>query len=277
MSDSLIDALFANTVVASLVGMTFDGLVGNVIVPRVSGKAGVTWIDPETGTTTESDPTFDGVKLEPHYAVGKSVITYSMQKQSSIALDAFLETHLSQCLGEAVDAAFINGTGTGGQPLGILGTSGLGAVTGGAGGAALTYAQVVKLWAALRKANVNTNKLAWLTNPQVAAQLMTTPLIPATASAMVWQNGPDGAGKIMGYNAYASTNVPSNLGTGTNLSAFVVGDFSQSMIGLWSGLELRLDPYTGADSGNLIVRAFFPCDFHVGRPAALAAFTDVLA
>ena len=274
MSDSLIDALFANTVVGNLAGLTFDGLVGNVTVPRVAGKSGVTWINPETGTTTESDPTFDAVTLKPCYAVGKSVITYSMQKQSSIALDAFLEKHLAQCLGEALDYAFVNGKTANGQPVGIL-NAGIGSVS--AGGAALTYAKVLELIKKVKKNNVDGANVSFLTNPDVEAQLSATPTIAGVLSQMVWQDGADGIGRIKGRPAYVSTNVPSNLGASTNQSALICGDFSQTILGLWSGMELRLDPYTSADNGSLIVRAFYPVDFNVGRPGAFAAVTDILA
>jgi HK97 family phage major capsid protein len=53
---------------------------------------------------------------------------------------------------------------------------------------------------------------------------------------------------------------------GTNDCLF--GDFSQMILGLWSGLDLKVDDITGATAGTVRVIALQDLDFAVKQPGA---------
>ena len=82
-----------------------------------------------------------------------------------------------------------------------------------------------------------------------------------------------------GYNVATSTLVPSNLskGTSSTLSAMIFGDFSKMAIASWGGMELTVDPYSGATAGltNVVLNAYLDCNLL--QPTAFAVCKDIVA
>jgi hypothetical protein len=80
-------------------------------------------------------------------------------------------------------------------------------------------------------------------------------------TGMVYENG-----MVDGTRAYDT----SNMGTGANDKAFIVGDWSNLAIGNWGGIDIVVDPYTVAVAGQvrIVVNAFF--DAKVLRANAFA-------
>jgi len=199
--------------------------------------------------------------------------------QSSIDVEAFVRADLAAIIGLAIQQAAINGTGTLGNPLGILATAGIGAVAGGANGAAPTYANMVDLESAITAANADVGSLAFLTNGKVRGALRKAEEF-AGSGRPVWTSGSErGLGEVIGYTAAVTNAVPSNLtkGAASNCSAVIFGDFAQMLIGLWGGLDIMLDPYTGAASGTKRVVALQDVNVAVRHVEAFAAMIDALA
>jgi hypothetical protein len=76
-----------------------------------------------------------------------------------------------------------------------------------------------------------------------------------------------------------STLVPSTLskGTSSTLSALIFGDFSKLAMASWGGMELTVDPYSGATAGltNLVLNAYM--DVNLLQPKAFAVCKDIVA
>ena len=53
------------------------------------------------------------------------------------------------------------------------------------------------------------------------------------------------------------------------------GDFSQLITGLWGGLDIMIDPYTNADSGGIVIRAFQSVDVGVRYAQSFSATTNI--
>jgi HK97 family phage major capsid protein len=72
--------------------------------------------------------------------------------------------------------------------------------------------------------------------------------------------------------------VPSNLtkGSGTNLSAILFGNFSDLMIGMWGGLDLQVDPYTGGAAGTVRVRVLQDVDVAVRYVESFSKMVDAI-
>lgn len=86
--------------------------------------------------------------------------------------------------------------------------------------------------------------------------------------------------EINGYPALVSNQVRSTLtkgGTGgnTGLSEVFFGDFSQLLIGLWSGLDVLVDPYTGGNSGAVRIVTLQDVGFAVRHPEAFVYANDL--
>lgn len=277
LGSSFID-LLRNAMVLDQLGATFlRDLNGNVAIPSQTGGASGFWVA-ESGSPSESQATAGQVLMTPK--TGGSYTDYSRRLllQSSIDVEMFVRADLAAVLGQMMQLAAINGSGTGNEPTGLLNISGIGSVAGGTNGLAPTYDHMVDLESAVSNANANDGALAFLTNTKVRGRLRKTQEFTGTNGVPVWRsNGL--AGEVLGYKAFTTNSVPSNLTKGTSsgvCSAIIYGNWEDFLVGFWSGVDLMLDPYTGATSGTRRVVALQDVDFNVRRAASFAAMKDAL-
>lgn len=267
-----IDRLRAALVIRRLGARVISNLTGNLDVPRLTTSATSGWVA-ENAALTSSDEAFDKVSLTPKHAGCITELSRNMLQQDSADVELLVRNDFAQVLAQTLDLAAIAGTGTSNQPLGILNTSGIGSVAMGANGAALTYDAVVDLMGAIQDANAEAGAVAFLTNPKVrraAVKLKDSQQRPL-GEAVVFQNAP---------RAF-TTNVPSNgtKGSGTGLSALLYANWSDLLIGMWSELDILVNPYesTAYSKGNVQVRAMMTVDIKVRHPESFAAITDIVA
>jgi hypothetical protein len=86
-------------------------------------------------------------------------------------------------------------------------------------------------------------------------------------------------GDVLGYDAAVSNAVPNTLTKGSAsgvCSAIAFGNWADMLIGMWGGLDIMLDPYTGAVSGTKRVVALQDVDVALRRVASFAAMKDAL-
>lgn len=122
------------------------GLHGNISIPRRTGSSTTAWVA-ENAAITASDPTFDAVTLSPKHAGAIHEWSRNMIQQASPDVEQLAHNDLALILAEALDLAAINGSGASNQPLGILGTAGIGSVAIGTNGGPITWDKVVDLMA----------------------------------------------------------------------------------------------------------------------------------
>jgi HK97 family phage major capsid protein len=72
--------------------------------------------------------------------------------------------------------------------------------------------------------------------------------------------------------------VPSDLskGTGSNLSALLFGDFSQLMLGFYSGVDVIVDPYTGSNAGTTRLAFFQDFDCALRHDDSFSVIKDIV-
>lgn len=273
LASSFIDLLVAQAKVLSMGTTLLTDLVGNIAIPRATAGATGYWVA-ENGSPTESQQAFDQVALTPK-TVG-AYVDYSRRLllQSSIAVEAFIRMDIARTIALMIDLAAINGSGSSNQPRGILNTSGIGSVAGGTNGAAPTWDNVVDLESAVANANAPANSLAYLTNTKVRGKLKRTQKFASTNGVEIWQGG-----ELNGVRAEVSNQVPSNLTKGTSsgvCSALIYGNWVDLLIAMWGGLDMMLDPYTGATAGTKRVVALQDVDVNVRYPVSFSAMQDAL-
>jgi len=120
------------------------------------------------------------------------------------------------------------------------------------------------------------NSSAFLTNPKVIAALRT---VSKQASGVEGNFIMDPNGTILGTEVASSTLVPSDLtkGTGTALSAMIYGDFSQIMLGFWSGVDVVVDQSSLSTSGGTRLAFFQDLDVALRYPESFAVIKDIIA
>ncbi|WP_310474089.1 phage major capsid protein [Sandarakinorhabdus sp.] len=277
-----------NTVQTSVLGMSFieilrnrmsvleagatmlTGLVGAVAIPRQTGAATTFWVA-ENGAPTESQQAFDQVALTPK-TIGSFVdVSRRLLLQSSIDVEAFVRMDIAKQIALGIDLGALNGSGASNQPRGVLQTAGIGSVAIGTNGGPLTWDAVVDLETTVGNANADVPTSAYITNAALRGRMKKTAELGNTTAVPIWRNN-----EVNGYRAIASNQVPRNLtkGSGTNLSALLFGNFADLLIGMWGGLDILIDPYTGGTAGTLRTIALQDVDVAVRRVASFAACVD---
>lgn len=273
LTGSFIDML-RNAIVINRMGATMlTGLVGNIAIPRQTGGATAYWLA-ESGSATESQPAFDQVAMSPKTVSAFSDISRKLMQQSSLDVEAFVSNELALTLAHAIQTAAIKGGGSN-EPTGILATSGIGSVVGGTNGLAPTWAHIVELETDVSVANADIGTLGYLTNNKVRGKLKTTSKVSGQ-NGFIWEAGD---APLNGYATGTTNAVPSNLDKGTSTgvcSAIIFGNWADLIMGMWGGLDLLVDPYTGSTSGTVRVVAHQDVDVAVRHAESFSAMLDAL-
>jgi len=275
LAQSFIDLLRNRMMVQRAGATVLGGLVGDIAIPKQTGGATAYWVA-ESGSPTESQQSVGQVPMAPKTVGAFTDISRKLLKQSSIDVEAFVRRDLATVLALAIDFAALHGTGTSNQPTGIANTSGIGSVVGGTNGAAPTWEHIVKLETEVAIDNADIGALAYMTNAKVRGKLKTTPRTPTYGDIMVWERNDT---PLNGYPAYVTNQVRSNLDKGTSTgvcSAIFFGNWNDLLIGMWGGLDILVDPYTGSTSGTLRIVALQDVDIAVRNPESFAAMLDAL-
>lgn len=260
-----------------------SGLQGNVLIPAITAGKSVTWVTPENTAVSAADPTFAQISLAPKDMGTVVDISRRLLLQSNPAVDALLRDDIAMAIANGLDAAAINGSGSSGQPLGLLGQS-IGVQAGGTNGAALTWANLTYLPQKIAAANRLIGPLSWVGSAAAfyhAARTVKVANYPTFLAQyeenLNAQNGV-GTGSMMGYQFHTSQNVPENLtkGSGTNLSAVILGHWSDLLIGEWGVLDMLVDPYTFSNTGAIRIRAFMTVDIGVRYAGSFATIKDIV-
>jgi len=275
LASSFIELLVNQMVVMSLGTTMLRDLNGNVAIPRQTGGATAYWLA-ESGAPTESQQAFDQVTLTPKTVGAFTDYSRQLLLQSSMDVEGFVRMDLARTLALAIDLAAINGSGSSNQPRGIINTVGIGSVAGGTNGLAPTWAHIVALETAVANPNAAVGALSYLTNTKVRGKLKTTEMFSGSNGIPVWQQG---AQPLNGYGAAVSNQVPSNLTKGTSsgvCSAILFGNFADLLIGMWGGLDILVDPYTGGTAGTVRIVGLQSVDVAVRHPESFSAMLDAL-
>jgi len=253
---SLIDLLRNNTLVNTLGVQTMSGLVGNVTIPKQTGASSLFWIADDEATTT-SDLTFGQLSMTPHTASAATPMSRQLLLQSDPSIDGIVQGDLARTIAIGVDLAVLNGSGTNGEPRGLLNTSGVGTQTT----STVTWAQMVGFESTVATANALLGSVSFLTTPAVRGSLKTVK--KDAGSGIFLMEGTE----VNGYRLDATTQMPANN--------ILFGDWSTVVIGEWGVLELRtVDQGTNYRKGEVEILAFKSMDVAVRQPTAFVKSTD---
>lgn len=266
---SYIEAL-RNAMLGARLGVRYiPGMQGNARIVK-GGGVSASWLAEEAAATKVKD-SFSPVDMTPHRLQILGGYTYDLLKQAALPVEQILWDELIRAHAQALDAAIFNGTGADGQPLGILATTGIGDVEGGANGAALSWANIVALESAVGAANGLFGRLAYVTNSKVAGHMKRTPQVSGYPRYLMED------GRTNGFAVEVTNAIPSDLtkGNGTALSAMIFGNFEEVLVPQWGGLDMIVDPFSSKAKGVVEVTAIAYHDVCVRRPACFAAIKDI--
>jgi HK97 family phage major capsid protein len=253
--DLFIDALRPRSVLLQLGAQSVNGLVGNVTLPRRQTTGTAYWLATsgspvQSGAITESEGTFDGSPLTvaPCQVGAQGIVSRLLLQNTQTALsDRIIAQDVTSVLGTAIDAAGIQGSGSGGTPTGIVNLSGVFSTFG------TTFANLTAITAvqnvAAANAIISRRALGWATTPAMAGLLMGRMKVATNSYSPIWEGSLD-TGIINGHPALSSTNVPA--------ATAVFGDWSQMLVLGWgpdAPIEVAANPFAAFSSGSVVIRA----------------------
>ena len=256
LAGSYIDVLRNNMTALQAGVQMLPGLVGNVDIPRQTSGASATWISAEDGDATESEPQFDTVSLSPKDLAAFTEVTRRLTQQSTPAIEALVRNDLFTSIALGLDSAVYYGGGASGVPQGIDGATGVDDPTF-VGATAPTYAEMVTQMKDVMSANA-ANNLTYIGSPDFWESMITTPKQGSGVEGNFISNGDS----ILGRSLLTSSQLDAN--------DFVLGDFSQILMGEWGGIELNVDPYTHSLKGKTRYVIFKTCDLAIRHPQAFS-------
>jgi HK97 family phage major capsid protein len=265
-----IEALRPRTRVLQLGATFMPGLSGDVRMAKQTTAGGLTW-EGENDDAADSGAVLGGFTLSPHRGAAYTEVSKQFLNQTAFSAEQVLRDDLLQAVAIGIDAAAINGSGSSGQPEGILNFTDLNTVAIGTNGGAPTWAKVVELESAVDDQNAPDGMQAYLTTPIMRGKLKTTSK-DAGSGLFIW-----GGNEVNGYTAAASTNVPSTLVKGTSSDCHAIiysSNWSQLMIGQWGGIDLVVDPYTQAKKAMVVMTVNVFVDVKARNEEAFAAIKD---
>jgi len=250
LAGSFIDILRNRMAIMQAGTTVLSGLTGNISIPRQTAASTSYWVG-EGSAPTESQQAFDQVNMTPKTLGGYVDFSRRTLLQASIDVEQFVRGDLAKVLALELDRAGIYGTGSSNQPTGLTQTTGIGTQTITTYG---TFAEYIGMETDVASANADAGALKYIVNAAARGALKSTEKASNTAQ-FVWEGN-----EINGYPALVSNQLANN--------DVLFGDFSQLVLGTWSGVDLTVDPYAGATSGNVRVIALQDVDFAVKQPGA---------
>jgi HK97 family phage major capsid protein len=254
---------FRNSLLARKLGVrVLPGLEGNVSIPKYGTGTTVGWVA-ENGTLPSGGLVPVNVTLAPKHAGGITEMSRQLIQQSSPAAEQLIRDDLSAMLAQAIDAAIIKGGGTN-EPTGVLATVGIQT----ANLATMSWANILAM---LQKLDIaNTSAANIVASMKVKAKLQGT-LKAAGIAGYIMEGG-----KVGDLPAYFSNQVAEKTGS-PNTGKVIAGDWSQVLLGIWSEVEILVNPFdsTAYARGGVLVRAMTTCDIAVRHPEAFVFAEDV--
>ncbi len=281
-TSEIIDLAMAATPMMDLGISVYRGLRGELPIPKVTGRPTTYWLG-EEDAATESATTYGEVILRPRTMGAFTKISRQLLYQTSGVAEQICREQLSMALQLGMEDGIINGTGSDKQPLGLLAMTGFTATTAIGSPYRFSFKVANNMVTNIDVANMlrPTGKFGFLTRPEVLGALKAE-RVPQ------FSNDADGAyanGAVLsvkqveeklGYKIRTSTLVPA----AANATSVVFGDFSQVMLGLWDGLEIKASDTAGNSTGSAFtqrqiwINAFQQLDVNVKDATGLTKVTD---
>lgn len=255
-----IELLRSRTLISQLGARSLTGLVGNADITRQTGAGTAYWLANESTAITESNQTVGLLQLRPKVLGAYTEVSRLLLQQSTPDADMFVMDDLTKVIAIAKDAAAIN-TGGSGAPVGILGTAGIGSVTG----TTLGLAGILEFQTDVATANALSTQCAYLTTPLVAALLAQRQRFSGTDTPLWDGNILDG--NVIGFRGASTTQIPA--------ATMIFGDFSQVIFAEWGAVEIAANPFANFPAGITGIRAFYTCDVGVRTAGAFSAASTI--
>lgn len=271
---TMIDLLRSRMVLAKLGCQFITDQRGNFNLPRTTTGPTATAVSTEGTAVTSTAPAIDALSFTYHSIEARTKMTRQFINGASVSSEAYIADQLTKAVAHKLQFDCLNGAGSGGAPKGLLkytnGTDGINVKAQGAAGGNITWADILTITGLVDTANASDIARAWLFNPATVAYLQGVVKVSGFPKYILDDNN-----LVAGYSYGSTSDVPNNLTktTGSNLSALAFGSWDDMIIGLFTGIDLMVDPFSSQPHVNVL--AVTDYDMHIAHPAAWTICTDL--
>jgi len=255
-----IEALRAPTILET-VGIQVINAQGNLKFPRVSVASDPS-IAGEVSDVDSAGLELDEVTMAPERAACNTIYSKQLLTQGGPAVDALIARDLRMGLMQKVDER--------GFAV-IMADGDVNDVSAGTGSSAASGSLAVEMEKEVLADGADLTGAAYVMSPSAYQHFKTQALVSGVTALF------DGSAQVFnGYRAYATPHLAE--GTGTAIGQAIFGNFSQgAILAYFGGLDILVDPFTKAETGQIRLHATRFFDVAVRQPGALCICDDVKA
>jgi len=260
------DALRESTVFDKVGANILTGLSANTRLPIV-GKQAVEW-EGEVDDAEDGGAVFTKLDLTPIRLSAYVDISKQLLLQNGMGAQQAVLTDLGRAAGNKIDVAMFAAADVTGAPGAISATTGVGTFIEGSYSANVSaYSDFVSAEQTLAEAEGLQGNLSYVANPVLMKELKQAAAVAAVSVGMQ-------GNLVNGYPTYFTNGAGKSAGVSGD---FLFGDFSKLYIGMFGGLDIIVDPYTQAASGEvrLVVNQYI--DWGVSQAGAFVKGTSLIA
>ena len=239
----LFTPLRADTVLAKAGAKMYTGLQGDLKIP-VLGAGSVAWAS-EVGDASDAGYSASSTTMKPLRITAKVPISKQLLIQDATNIDAAIMADLSNAVYEKLEATIL------GDAAGESGVKPAGIFYGATIKNTPYFSDVCNAEATLEAANVKS--FVYVASPKAKAAMRAMTYNDKTRTVFSNNN-------LDGVQVFTTSNVPANK--------YIIGDFSNMVIGQWGALDIVVDNVTLAANAEilLVINAWF--DVCIARSAA---------
>lgn len=262
--DQFIDLLRNSTVIDKLGIRRLSGLQGNATIPMQT-EAAVAYWGAEAAAVTPSDQGTGTKNLTPKRLSAATVYSKQLLFQASVGVEQFIREDLLKVIALKQDMAALVGTGSSGEPIGIINTPGINA--GVTFGGAAQLADILQFVADLEDDNALMGNLGFAISPGTKQKWSAIARLSNTDSRTLYDTTTK---TVEGYNTVTSTQLvaaPIN-------HKVIFGNWADFVLAEWDGLDVTVDPYTYVRNQQVQLVMHMHCDMLVRHPVSFSVSTD---
>lgn len=248
--------LWAGSVLGAVPVTMLTGLVGNVAITATTSIT-TGWLGGEAAEAPDVAATFGQRAMLPKTVAAVMTLSRQMDVQLAPSGRAHVVSQLQAAIRQAADVAVINGSGSAGQPQGILNASGITNVSG----TTLGWSGIRDLLEAVEGRDVG--GLAFVCGTTAAKLLRSRERFSGAGPIL-------DAGRIDGARCVVSRACPAD--------ALVLAEWPRVVVGVWGGLEVVATSRASAaafKAGQVMVRAMLSMDVALEQPSAVARAVSI--
>lgn len=274
-------SILRNKIVTARAGATYvTGLTGPVSYPAQNGTATASWVSENPGADLARTNMTTTTSVALAFKTVQAATAVSRQLLFSAASGNFdaeqiIRQDLARVIAVAIDLGALNGSGTSGQPLGVLQNTAVSTYAFGTSGATVAGLDAATIEYNVAANNADDRPLAWITTPAARKKMRVTQAFTG-AGDPVWQRD----NTVHGMPAFATNQVPANYTKGTSTgicSGLVFGAFEDLIIGSFGpGVYVTVDPFSMKLQNMIDITVTAFVDVALARAASFQVAKDVL-